>query len=93
VARHGAALVRGERWHLKNAGFREDFTPLDETCSCYTCQNFTRAYLCHLVRAQEILAYSLLSIHNISELVRFTQDIRQAILEDRFAESFASWLD
>jgi queuine tRNA-ribosyltransferase len=85
-------LVRGERWHLKNAGFREDFTPLDETCSCYTCQNFTRAYLCHLVRAREILAYSLLSIHNISELVRFTQDIRQAILEDRFAESFASWL-
>ncbi len=93
VARHGAALVRGERWHLKNAGFRQDFTPLDETCSCYTCQNFTRAYLCHLVRAQEILAYSLLSIHNISELVRFTQEIRQAILEDRFAESFASWLD
>jgi queuine tRNA-ribosyltransferase len=92
LARHGAALVRGERWHLKNAGFREDFTPLDETCSCYTCQNFTRAYLCHLVRAREILAYSLLSIHNISELVRFTQDIRQAILEDRFAESFASWL-
>lgn len=92
LARHGAALVQGDRWNLKNAQFREDFTPLDETCVCYTCQNFSRAYLCHLVRSQEILAYTLLSIHNITELVGFTQKIRTAILSDRFTIEFAQWL-
>lgn len=92
LARHGNALVRGERWNLKNARFREDFTPLDETCSCYTCQTFTRAYLGHLLHAQELLAYTLLSIHNITELVQFTQRIRQAILHDRFLEEFGAWL-
>ncbi|MBD2771770.1 tRNA guanosine(34) transglycosylase Tgt [Iningainema tapete] len=91
-ARHGTAMVGGERWNLKNAQFREDFTPLDETCPCYTCQNFTRAYLSHLVRSQEILAYTLLSIHNITELIRFTQKIREAILNDTFATDFAHWL-
>ncbi len=91
-ARHGAALVQGDRINLKNACFREDFTPLDETCSCYTCQSFSRAYLCHLVRSQEILAYTLLSIHNVTELISFTQKIRAAILSDRFSTEFASWL-
>ena len=92
LARHGAALVQGDRWNLKNARFREDFTPLDETCPCYTCQNFSRAYLCHLLRSQEILGYTLLSIHNVTELIRFTQKIRTAILSDRFTIEFAHWL-
>ncbi len=91
-ARHGTAMVKGERWNLKNAQFRQDFTPLDQECPCYTCQNFTRAYISHLVRAQEILAYTLLSIHNISELIHFTQKIRKAILSDRFTTEFAHWL-
>ncbi|MEB3884806.1 tRNA guanosine(34) transglycosylase Tgt [Lyngbya sp. CCY1209] len=92
LARHGAALVAGERWNLKNAQFREDFAPLDDTCPCYACRNFTRAYIGHLVRAQEILAYTLLSIHNVTELVRFTTRIREAILGDRFPAEFAGWL-
>ena len=92
LARHGAALVGGERWNLKNARFREDFLPLDETCPCYTCKNFSRAYLGHLVRSQELLAYTLLSIHNVTELVRFTQQIRSAILRDRFVAEFSHWL-
>lgn len=92
LARHGAALVQGERWNLKNAQFREDFTPLDTNCPCYACVNFTRAYLCHLVRSQEILAYTLLSIHNITELVGFTQLIRDSILNDRFTTDFQPWL-
>ncbi len=92
-ARHGTALVAGERWNLKNAQFREDFTPLDSSCPCYTCQTFTRAYLCHLIRCQELLAYTLLSIHNVTELVRFTQRIRAAIIGDRFTEEFATWLN
>lgn len=92
LARHGAALVQGERWNLKNARFRRDLTPVDESCGCYTCQNFSRAYLCHLLHAKELLAYTLLSIHNITELIRFTTDIRNAILQDRFQQDYAHWL-
>lgn len=91
-ARHGTAIVDGERWNLKNAKFREDFTPLDTTCPCYTCENFSRAYISHLVRSQEILAYTLLTIHNITELIRFTQKIRASILSDRFITDFGHWL-
>ncbi len=92
LARHGNALVQGERWNLKNNRFREDFTPLDPTCACYSCQNFTRAYLSHLLRSRELLAYTLLSIHNITELINFTQQIRQAILQGTFAQEFRTWL-
>ena len=93
LARHANALVQGERWNLRNARFREDFQPLDATCPCYTCQNFTRAYLSHLLRSQELLGYTLLSIHNITELVRFTQTIRQAIMAGRFVVEFGHWLN
>jgi queuine tRNA-ribosyltransferase len=93
LARHGSALVHGERWNLRNARFKEDFAPLDSDCPCYTCQHFTRAYISHLLRAHEILAYTLLSIHNITELVHFTQQIRAAILGDRFTTEFAKWLN
>ena len=92
LARHGCALVQGERWNLKNAKFREDFRPIDESCSCYACQNFSRAYISHLLRSQELLAYTLLSIHNITELIRFTQRIRQSIIQGTFAQDFAQWL-
>jgi len=90
--RHGTALVAGERWNLKNAPFRQDHRPLDATCPCYTCRTFSRAYLNHLVRAREMLGYILLSLHNITELVRFTNRIRAAILADRFWAEFGSWL-
>lgn len=92
LGRHGAALVRGQRFNLKNAQFKEDFTPLDPTCGCYTCQNFSRAYLNHLIRAKEMLGYILLSLHNVRELIRFTQEIREAILEGRFSEDFYAGL-
>lgn len=92
LARHGAVLVRGDRWNIKNAQYREDFTPLDDTCPCYTCQNFSRAYLNHLIRAQELVGYTLLSIHNITELIRFTQRIRASIFAGTFAQEFSDWL-
>lgn len=92
LARHANALVQGERWNMRNARFRQDFSPLDPQCGCYTCQNFTRAYLSHLLRSQELLGYTLLSIHNITELVQFTQRIRQAILQNCFIEEFGHWL-
>lgn len=93
LARHGAALVQGDRWNLKNAKFREDFQPIDESCPCYTCQNFSRAYVSHLLRSQELLAYTLISIHNITELIRFTQQIRAAIFNGSFHTEFAAWLE
>lgn len=92
LARHGAALVQGDRWNLKNNRFRTDFTPLDKSCPCYTCQNFSRAYLSHLIHARELLAFTLLTIHNLTELIQFTQRIRAAILKDTFADEFADWL-
>lgn len=92
LARHGTALVGGDRWNLKNQRFRRDHRPLETTCPCYTCQHFSRAYLCHLIHGKEMLAFTLLSIHNITELVRFTERIRAAILADRFTQEFAPWL-
>ncbi len=92
LGRHGTALVRGERWNLKNTRFRQDLVPLDADCPCYTCQHFSRAYLSHLVRARELLASVLLSLHNVTELIRFTQRIRAAIQGDRFPQEFAPWL-
>ncbi len=92
LARHGNALVQGERWNLRNQKFREDFTALDSACPCYTCENFTRGYLSHLLRSRELLGYTLLSIHNITELVRFTQRIRAAIEADTFVAQFGQWL-
>jgi queuine tRNA-ribosyltransferase len=92
LARHANALVGGERWNLRNQKFREDMQPLDVTCPCYTCQNFSRAYLSHLLRSRELLGYTLLSIHNITELIRFTQRIRTSILTGTFLETFGDWL-
>jgi queuine tRNA-ribosyltransferase len=92
LARHGAVLVQGERWNIKNNAYRLDFGPLDPTCDCECCTGFSRAYLNHLVRSKEILGYTLLSIHNITELIRFTTRIREAIFRGTFAEEFADWL-
>jgi queuine tRNA-ribosyltransferase len=92
LGRHGAALVQGERINLRNAQYKEDFTPLDPQCNCYTCKNFTRAYLNHLIRSGEMLGYILLSIHNLHELINFTNKIRQAIINDTFVAEFGHWL-
>lgn len=92
LGRHGNALVKGERWNLKNARFREDFLPIDPDCHCYACQTFSRAYINHLLRSQELLGYTLISIHNIAELISFTRKMREAILNDRFLDEFGHWL-
>ncbi len=90
--RHGTALVKGERINIKNAKYKRDFQPLDKTCSCYACQNYSRAYLNHMVRSQEMLGYIMLSLHNVTELIRFTQQIRSSIFEGTFTTDFAGWL-
>ena len=91
LGRHGAALVGGERWNLKNARFRHDHTPMDASCPCLACRQHTRAYLHHLIKAEEMLGKILLSLHNITQLVRFSSAMAQAIREGCFAEDFAPW--
>jgi queuine tRNA-ribosyltransferase len=91
LGRHGTALVGGERWNLRNARFRDDHAPLDGSCPCPACRNHSRAYLHHLLRSEELLAKVLLSLHNLTHLIRFTTAMAQAIREDCFAEDFAPW--
>ena len=69
-----------------NAKYKEDFTPIDSTCDCYTCKNFTRAYIRHLINADESLGGTLLSIHNIHFLQNLMKQIKQAIWEDRLLD-------
>ncbi len=83
IARHGHAFTKHGRINLKNAKYTEDFTPIEEGCDCYACQNYTKAYVRHLIKANETLGGRLLSIHNIRFLIRLTEEIRQAIKEDR----------
>ncbi len=91
LGRHGTALVGGERWNLRNARFRHDHAPLDASCPCPACTHHSRAYLHHLMRAQELLGKTLLSLHNITHLVRFSRAMARAIVEGCFAEDFAPW--
>ena len=91
LGRHGAALVGGERWNLKNARFRHDHTPLDPSCGCPACTVHSRAYLHHLIKTDELLGKILLSLHNITQLVRFSSAMAQAIRDGCFAEDFAPW--
>jgi queuine tRNA-ribosyltransferase len=85
LARHHAALLRRGRLNILGASYARDPRPLEETCSCYTCENFSRAYLRHLILAKEILGATLLSIHNISVLLDLTVEIRTAIQAGRFS--------
>ena len=91
LGRHGTALVGGERWNLKNARFKRDHTPLDASCGCLACRQHSRAYLHHLIKADEMLGRTLLSLHNLQHLIRFSTAMAQAISAGCFAEDFAPW--
>jgi len=89
LARHNSAMTLTGRMNLMNAAYARDERPISADCQCYTCQHFSRAYLRHLVNAKEMLAATLLSIHNLYTLVNLTQRMRQAILAgemQRFAQ-------
>lgn len=86
IARHGLATISSGRINIKNKKFERDFTPLDPECGCYTCQNYTRAYIRHVFKAGEMMAAMLISQHNLYFLIHMMQGMRQAILEDRFTE-------
>ena len=93
LARHGNCFTRNGRINIKNHKYKEDFTPIDETCDCYTCKNFTKAYVRHLITAGEVNGGRLLSIHNIRFLIKETEEIRQAIREDKFEEYKKDFID
>jgi queuine tRNA-ribosyltransferase len=92
LARHQAAFTSTGRINLMNAGFSHDQNPIDDECDCYTCRTFTRAYLRHLIVAKEMLASTLLSIHNVRFLVSLMERSRKAILEQQFGSFAASFL-
>ena len=91
LGRHGTALVNGERWNLRNARFRNDHSPLDASCPCQACRQHSRSYLHHLIRSDELLGLTLLSLHNLTHLIRFTTAMGKAIRDGCFSEDFAPW--
>lgn len=84
VARNGTAMTKNGRLVVKNAEFARDLRPIDPDCGCYACQNFSRAYIRHLFKADEIFGLRLTTIHNLYHLLEFMRRMRQAIIEDRF---------
>jgi len=86
IARNGTAMTRYGNKTIRNKTFSEDFRPIEEECDCYACKNFSRAYIRHLIKANEILGARLLSIHNLRHSIRLMEQIRQAIWEDRFLD-------
>ena len=93
LARHNAAMTRTGRLNLVNAVFTRDQRPIDENCACYTCSQYSRAYLRHLIISKEMLSATLLSIHNLYTLVNLAKEMRQAILEKRFIDFANEFFD
>jgi len=80
LARHNAAITMQGRLNLVNAAYKQDSQPIDENCSCYTCKNFSRAYLRHLINAREMLSATLLSMHNLYTLINLVKEMRAATI-------------
>ena len=93
LARHNAAMTDTGRMNMMNARFARDERPISDTCTCYTCQNHTRAYIRHLISAREMLSGTLLSIHNIHTLLELARKIRQSIQEGNFAQFANHYLE
>lgn len=93
LARHHAAITRTKRLNIANAQYLSDQSPIDLDCTCYTCRNFSSAYIRHLVLSKEILGATLLTIHNLSTLLVLMHDIRQAILDGQFEQFATNFLE
>lgn len=86
LARHGHALTKYGKINLKNAKYKEDFTPISNECDCYACKHYTKAYIKHLINCDETFGARLLSIHNINYLINLTKELREAIKNDTLLE-------
>lgn len=93
LARHGNAFTKDGKINIKNACFKEDFNPIEEECDCYTCKHYTRAYVRHLIVANESLGGTLLSIHNIRFLIKLTEELREVIEKDNILEYRENFID
>lgn len=92
IARTSAVYTMSGRFNVSNQPFIRDFNPIDDECDCYTCTNYTRAYLCHLFRSKEMLAGTLATIHNERFIVRLVDQIRQSIIDGNFYEMKAEFM-
>jgi len=86
LGRNGTIYTKTGKIHITNAEYREDMSPIETDCKCYTCQSYSKSYIAHLFRGKEMLAGTLASIHNIYFIVNLVKKIRQAILDDNFIE-------
>lgn len=86
IARNGTAMTSQGKVVVRNASYAEDFTALDPECNCYTCRNYSKAYIRHLVKTNEILGARLITNHNLHFLLNLMKDVRQAIMEDRLMD-------
>ncbi len=91
LARHGTAYTKHGKITVRNAAYAEDFSPIDKECGCYVCKNYTRAYIRHLIKAEEMLAATLLSYHNIYFLAKLMENIRNAIKNGEFKSFYDSF--
>ena len=85
-ARHGSAFTSHGKVQVKNTSLKEDFSPLDKECNCFVCKTYTRSYLNHLIKSDEILGMRLLTYHNLAFLKNLMAQVRQAIKEDRLLD-------
>ncbi|MBO7187871.1 MAG: tRNA guanosine(34) transglycosylase Tgt [Clostridia bacterium] len=86
IARNGTAMTSHGKVVVRNGKYKDDFTPLDSECDCYCCKNYTKAYLRHMFNVGEMMGGMLLSLHNITFLLKLMKDMRNAILQDSFTE-------
>lgn len=86
IARHGQAFTRTGKINFNNAKYKDDLSPVEDDCDCYTCKNYSKAYIRHLITTDEMLGGRLLSIHNIRFLIKLTEELREAIKENRILE-------
>ena len=93
TARMGTAFSSTGRMNMRNAKFTRDFTPLDHSCTCPTCQNYTRAYLRHLVKQNEMLGAILLSVHNLHFLLDLMRRAREAVLAGEYEQFYEEWMN
>ena len=92
MARHGSVHTKDGKENIKNAKNRTNYDPIEKDCGCYACTNYSRAYICHLLREQEMLGATLASIHNLYFVIHLLDDIRQSIYDDRFDEFKTQYL-
>src|SRR5690625_4687551 len=86
IARNGTCMTSQGRVVIKNAKYQTDLSPLDPECDCYTCRNYTKAYLRHLIKADETFGIRLTTYHNLYFLLKLMENVRQAIREDRLLD-------